>query len=199
MTDVHRMRVTLSGPAVPGGGVATFYCTAPDLAGWPAAVKAFYTSLQSSFPSSCTITVPTSGDTLDVATGDINGTWNASGGGTVVGAPSSAYVMGTGARVVWGTDGIAGGRRVKGSTFIVPLLDGSLAGDGQLDDAFRTSLVGWATTLITATPADFCVYSRPKPVRKGAHGDLPAEPGAISLIQNASVPDKVSWLRSRRT
>lgn len=199
MTTIARMRVTLTGSAVPGGGVATFYSSAPDVAGWPAAVKAFYTSIQSSTPGSLTVTVPSNGDTLDVATGDINGVWTATGGGSVVGAASSAYVMGTGARVVWNTDGIVDGRRIKGSTFIVPLLDGSLAGDGQLDDTFRTSLTGWATTLIAAVPDDFLIYSRPMPAREGAHGTLPARDGTVSRILSASVPDKVSWLRSRRT
>lgn len=189
MTEIMRLRATLSGSAVPGGGVSTFYTSAPDFTGMPGAVKAFYASMVASCPSDLTVTVPNTADVLDVATGAIVGAVSSTGGGTVNMTGGGAYVMGTGARITWTTAGIVAGRRVRGTTFVVPITSGNFEGAGQIGEGFRTGLQGWADTLRGAIPASMVIWSRP----------VLGRPGTIHDVTGTLIPDKVSWLRTRRT
>lgn len=189
MADIIRLRAVLAGSAVPGGGVSTFYTSAASFSGMPGAVKAFYTSLVASCPSSLSVTVPNTADVIDVATGTITGSVTTTGGGTVTMTGGGAYVMGTGARVTWVTTGIVNGRRVRGTTFVVPITSGNFEGDGQIAAGFLSGLQGYADTLRAAIPADMVVWSRPTTTRAGS----------ISSVVGAQIPDKVSWLRTRRT
>lgn len=189
MATVKRMRVDLTGSPVVGASVMTLYMTGTTAAGWPAAVKTWLTGLVASVPSGLNFVVPNSGDELDAATGSLTGVWTAAGGGTVTGTGGGSFVLGTGFRVVWNTAGIVNGRRVRGSTFIVPIASGNFTGSGALDDTFVANQQAAANTLLTSAPPNMVVWSRPTATRLGS---------AIA-ITSASVPDKVSWLRSRRS
>lgn len=182
------MRVTWTGSVVVGGGVSTFYTSLPT-SGFKTAVAAFYTAIAGLVPTTLTWAIPSVGDVIDDTNGKITGFWSESGGTTsVVSTLAGAYANGVGARVVWTSSGIRNGRRVVGSTFIVPLALGSYQSDGTLVDANVTTIANAANTLRGAVPLR--VFSKP---HKGTSD------GLSSPVTGSSVPDKVSWLRSRRT
>lgn len=188
MPNVFRMRIPWTGPAVTGPSVTTLYAD-PTVTGFSAAVVDFFTTLAPLLPVGVSITVPGEGDQLDVATGELSGVWSDGGGGTVVGGFSQFWAQGVGARIVWNTAGISGGRRVRGSTFIVPLTVNSYDGAGGLMAGTVTTLTSAADGFILGMGGAFVVYSRPKPT----------EAGALWPVSSRTIPDAVSWLRSRRT
>lgn len=188
MPQMVRLRCPWSGPAVTGPGVSTFYFSTSG-SGVPAAVKAFFQSFALALPTGLTITVPNDGDLIDDATGALVGTWSEpSGGGTVTGGTGGSYAQGVGMQVRWVTSGIVNRRKVIGSTFIVPVVSAVYSADGTLADATVTANRNAGTQLITAQPT-FRVWSRPKAGR----------PGSSSPVIACQAPDRVSWLRSRRT
>lgn len=189
MPQIARLRVTWTGSAVVGGGLSTFYTLVSDVAGLPAAVQTFFTSLAPLVPTTLQWTIPRNGDTIDDGSGELTGTWSEAGADLVVNSSlAGAYPNGVGARVVWVTSGIHRGRRVRGATFICPLASGSFQSDGTLTDANVTTIRNAATTLVAAKPLR--IFSRPQPG---------AADGASNPVISSTVPDKVSWLRSRRT
>jgi hypothetical protein len=96
-----------------------------------------------------------------------------------------------GARVKWNTNGLFGDRKVVGSTFIVPLIINAYEGAGNLTSAVITNLQSAANALVTDMAGDMVIWSR------GRVGGPPI--GEKNAVVSASAPDKVSWLRSRRT
>jgi hypothetical protein len=185
---MKRYRVAWSGGGLVGPGLSTFYEKPDSNVGGADAIFDFFDSLKSAITTAVTITVPSSGDIIEDTTGELVGTWSESGtGGAVVGTSAENFVMGTGARVRWATGGIHGGHRVNGATYIAPLQISSFAGSGALADPFVVVLEASADALLDALPG-LCIWSRP---RTGLAG-------ASYTIESAVVPDKVSWLRSRR-
>lgn len=182
-----RCRVAWSGSPVVGPGLSTFYAlnTSP---GFPAAVRAFFASLTTLLYSGTTITVPNTGDVIDEATGAITGTWTDGAALTpVVGAASGVFAAGVGMQVRWRTGGIVAGRRVVGSTFLIPTTTGAFDATGTPGSATITVVQNAADAYIAAAPFA-CIWSRPAPGRAGTD----------HLITSASVPDRPSWLVSRR-
>lgn len=199
MTIVSRIRVTWSGTPVVGPGVSTFYLESSVTAGWPAALVTLYTSLKNYVPTGVSWTIPNTVDLLDEATGELTGSNTPGGGGTVLSSGGAVdYKPGVGGRLRWGTDGIVGGRRVVGTTFLVPMTSQETPNgviQGGTVAAINTAMgVYQATSGIT--PA---VYSRPRPagVRNGV--PVAARSGSIHDITSHSVPVGITWLRSRRT
>lgn len=182
------MRVTWRGSALVGDGVSTFYTSLPTNS-LKTALSTFYTAIAGLVPTTVTWTIPSSGDTINDANGDIDGTWSEAGGdATVVSTLAGAYANGVGARVVWRTSGIRHGRRVVGSTFIVPLALGSYQSDGTLVDANVTTIKNAAQTLLGSQALRILSKETPG-----------TNDGMSSPVISVTVPDKVSWLRSRRT
>lgn len=200
MATIRRMIVSLTGNAATGGGSMTFYNSATSPTGWPAAVKTFLNAHPLDFPADLTFSVPNTGDVLDIDTGELLDGWtDGAAQASFTGANTGDYAAGVGARVLWNTGVIHAGRRLKGSNFLVPLAGGVFDTNGTLDEPFRTNWAGYAAAYLTSQ-AQACVYSRPKPARPGAGGKtLPAVGGFAAPIASASIPDRVSWLRSRRT
>jgi hypothetical protein len=149
----------------------------------------FYTAFVNYCPLGVTWTVPGSGEVLDIGTGKPKGAWSQGGNGTKVSNGSANYAAGVGARVQWVTAGWNNGRRVKGSTYIVPLAFDEYDVDGTIKPAVVTAAGTAATALITAAGGGLMVWSR----GPGAGS------GSISPVVTGNMPDKVSWLRSRRT
>lgn len=192
-----RLRVSWSGSGVVGPGLSTWYAldTSP---GFPAAVRAFYAALASNLPTSVSVSVPNNGDVLDPATGALTGTWTDGSVPAVVnGSGAGTFALGVGVQVRWSTGSIVSGRRVVGSTFIVPVVSPVFDSDGTITTATMTGLRTASANLITAAPY-LVVWSRPQPARTGAHGPLPARAGSTALIGGSSWPDRPSWLTSRR-
>lgn len=191
MTDILRLRVSMSGSGVTGPGLATFYFGAAATS-QSDDVHAFYDAIKGNIPSNVTFFVPAGGDIITQETGVLSGTWNEPGtGGSVAGTFAGDYVQGVGVRVVWRTTGIYRGRRVKGSTFLVPIGGALFGTTGLLDPATQAILVGAANTLVAAQPT-MRIWSRP-------NDTAPATAGISSSIDSAEVPFSPSWLRSRRT
>lgn len=188
MANLNRVRVELTGSAVTGGGVSTFYFTA-GATGFTAALGDFWEAVAAFMPDSCTVIVPNAGETIDLATGQPNGVWTDGTAESHTGSGGSNFFAGVGARAVWETLGYNNGRRVRGSTFLVPLRNGVADGAGTIESGVLSDLQDAADALVAAQSPDFVVWTR----AVGGTG------GATSAVTAAVVPDKTSWLRSRRT
>lgn len=184
---MYRYRVSLSGSAVQGPGLMTFYSASLEN-GLPAAVQTFLFNNAASFPTSLTFTFPNGGDQINEATGALTGVWSvASAPNSVSGTGTGNFALGVGMQVRWRTGGIVAGRRVVGSTFLVPTVSTNFAPDGSVSDAVISAMAPRISTLISAVPS-LCVWSRPKGNRTGTS----------QIITSGYVPDRPSWLRSRR-
>lgn len=188
MANLARVRVAWSGSPVVGPGVSTFYMDEAG-SGWTSALQTFFNAIKGVFPSGISWSAGASGDLIDVATGELSGTWVDGAGWTVTSTTAAGYAAGVGARVTWQTGGIRNGRRVQGSTFLCPLAAGQYENDGTISGTTITTLTGAATTYLGVTTFQPSIYSRPSA----------AGAGIASAVVSHAVPDKVSWLRTRRT
>lgn len=190
MAQIQRMRVPWTGDVVTGGGLSTFYFTDTSTpSAMTGAVNSFFTAIRTLFPTGIAWGIPSFGDIINDGDGQLVGTW---AGGTASSVASSgganAYAAGVGCRVTWPTNSIFRGRRVKGSTFLVPLITTTYETNGTIGPT-PLSTIGTAAAAFQATPSSIpVVWSRPGP----------GFAGQSALVVGSSVPDKVSWLRSRR-
>lgn len=187
MANLNRLRVAWAGTGPVGPGLSTFYFTG-TMAGVPAAVVTFFTALAGSVPTGLTWDIPSSGDTLEDSTGELTGGWSVAGGAVVNGSGGNNFAAGVGCRIVWQTGNVFLGRRVRGSTFVVPLLAALYDTPGTINNATITTINTACSNFVAAVSPDFKVYSRPRP--GGAY--------AVTQVTSGAVPDKVSTLRSRR-
>jgi hypothetical protein len=140
-------------------------------------------------PSGVQWVIPSSGDIIESVDGSLAGSWSDPGtGGTVASSGVGSWANGVGARIVWNTDGVFNGDRVRGSTFIVPLWISAYEGAGNLTSTTITQLQNTADALVAALP-ELGIWSRPAGLSQGE----------FNAVVSATVPDRVSWLRSRRT
>lgn len=148
----------------------------------------FFNVVKGLLPGAAQITIPPAGDTIDDATGALVGTWT--GTGTVIagGGSSGAYAAGVGGYVVWNTGTVVGRRRLKGRTFLCPLVTGAYDSSGTLDNGNRAVIAGAASTLATA--GKLVIWHRPAKITHVG--------GSSALIVSGVVPDQVTSLRSRR-
>jgi hypothetical protein len=183
-----RLRAEWSGAPITGPGLSTFYAldTSP---GFPAAVHDFLAAFAPLLPSGVSIRVPNGGDVIDPSTGTLTGAWtDGSPPALVNGVGGGVFARGVGMQVRWRTTGITAGRRVVGSTFIVPIISAAYDSDGTLSAANVTVGTNAANAYVAAAPFAV-IWSRPTDARAGA----------TSLINGGFTPDRVSWLRTRRT
>jgi hypothetical protein len=188
MPNLARVRTIWSGTGVVGPGVTTLYFDEAG-SGFAANAAQIWTSLASMFPSTITWTTPNTGDLIDIATGQLTGTWLDGTTTTAVGTSVSQYAAGVGARIKWHTGGIRNGRRVVGSTFLVPLDGNKFDAQGTIGAAHLAVMQTTATNVIGSAGNALCIYSKPSA----------GQPGQSSVVTVASIPDTVSWLRTRRT
>lgn len=188
MANLARVRCVWSGSPVIGGGVSTFYVDEAAV-GFVADINGFFEACKNLIVQGTTIQVESSGDLIDVATGALSGTWTDAAAGPVVALGSGAYVAGTGLRVTWSTSGIRAGRRVRGSTFLAPLIAAAFESDGTPATSVLTTVGNAAAALRVQLPTELTIYSRPAGIL----------PGQASPVVGYAVPNAASWLRSRRT
>lgn len=180
-------------PGAPG--VTTFYASPTPLQADIDSVRAFFFALAGLLPTGLTIQVPSSGDNIDETDGTITGTWSVGVTPAVVtGTGAGAYAGNAGAVVHWLSNGIVAGRRVRGRSFIVPIISSSYDTAGSLSAATITTLTNAATAL-ESSAFPMTVWARPF-----VHPTTPALNRAGSQHQVASirVPDLAVSLRSRR-
>jgi hypothetical protein len=190
MPVLSRCRVSLSGPPVVGGGVATFYVLDGSAGTLKTALDTFWNAVRSGMPTGTAIVIPSSGEELDPATGTLVGAWTAGSTTTMAGSGGTTYASGVGCRVVWETAGITNGRRVRGSTYLVPLANGMYDTNGNIDNGIITSFQASSQALITALGGTMAIWHRPS---------TGGSDGVAHEVIGRTVPDAISWLRSRRT
>lgn len=185
---IREVVIDWSGSGVVGPGASVLHFR--DVAnGAPGDLVTLFNTLKGGIPAGTQIVIPTSGQTLDETTGQVNGAWSESGGTTLAASGSSSFVQGVGARIVWMTGATINGRVHRGSTFIVPISNDQFAGAGALADTLVSTWNTAVAAFVAAQAGNFVIWRRP---RAGSFS-------AISDVSSGFVPDKVSWLRSRRT
>lgn len=168
-------------------GVSTFYygVASPNVSD----AVTFFNAIKALFPNGLSWDIPSSGDEIDDSNGALTGSWLGSGGGTVTATGGSLpYAAGVGARVRWDTTTIVGRRRLRGSTFLCPILSAKFDTAGTIDS---TAL----TTLQTAASA----FAASGVAKEIWHRPVNGSGGTSAPINSAVVPDRVTSLRSRRT
>jgi len=187
MANLIRVRTEWSGSPVVGPGVSTFYL-AETATGFLTAFNSFWVGFVTRVPVGVTWTTPNTGDLIDVDTGGLSGTWTDGTTSTVTSTGTGPFPSAVGARVKWATSGVRNNRRVRGSTFICPLTNSCFQSDGTIDTTVLTAMNTIASGLFTALGGDMRIYSRP----------VAGAGGQASVVTGGLIPDKVSWLRSRR-
>lgn len=198
MSSLARVRVAWQNwPGAPG--VSTFWGDSVINQSNIDALRTFFNSLVGLLPTGLTIQVPASGDLIDAQTGLISGTWSV---GTtpllVTGAGAGAYAGNAGGIVHWLTNatvtstspktGKTTVRRLRGRTFLVPLIATAYEANGSLAATTLNTIQNAANTFLGAAPGAYNVWHRPKP----GQGEN------FSEITSARVPDLAISLRSRR-
>lgn len=129
------------------------------------AMRAFWFSQVAMLPNELTLTVSPVIDDYDVVTGDLVGSYTAATPpAPVAGGSAGNYAAGAGYKVTWNTGQIRNGRRVRGSTFVVPAASGVYDANGRISTATINSVNGYAATLISALASaetSMGVWSRP--------------------------------------
>lgn len=171
-----------------GPGLTTFYFANGSPTNAPSVVTNFFDMVKNLVATGVTWTIPDGGDLIEESSGALTGTWSGDAGGTVNSNRAEQWAQGVGARIRWMTGAIRGGRRVAGTTFIVPLGSGAFQGASGLTEATRNTLQTAAEALVANADWNLLVWSRPRP---GLNGQgVP--------VTMPEVPDAVAWLRSRK-
>lgn len=185
MANLRRINVVWNGlTALPG--LSVFYAPFGTDAG--ADLMTFFNAIKTQFPALLSWQIPTSGDTIQDSDGAITGAWTAGTGGLVQATGAGNYAAGTGAYVNWGTSTIVGRRRLKGRTFLSPLIAGNFDSVGTINNSVVTSLQTACATL--AATGHIVIWHRPS--------SIGAADGTSGVVTSAQVPDQVTSLRTRR-
>ena len=83
---------------------------------------------------------------------------------------------------------MAGGRRIQGRTFLVPLVASAFDSTGTISTAALATLQTAANGLVAYDTIDPVVWKRPTPFTVGS----------FATITEARIPDMAAVLRSRR-
>ena len=189
MADMMRFHCAWQNwPGAPG--VSTFYAeSGADISTITDALRAFWQSFVTYLPTGLTIQVPSTGDIISDTTGAITGAWS---DGTpvavVTGTAAGVYAGNAGAVVHWLTGAVINGRRLRGRTFLVPLIGSAYDANGSLSATTITAITNAATTLVAAIGTNLLVWHRPVPPMNGSSAD----------IVGFRIPDLAVSLRSRR-
>lgn len=186
MVDMRRVPVSWT-TGIGGTGLSVFYTLDPvDVT---TELGTFFNAIKAVFPTVVTWQIPSSGDMLDAETGILSGGWSGGTAATIAATGGAGvYVAGTGAMVRWNTNSVLAGRRLRGRTFLCPLLSSAFDANGTLNDANVTTMQTAANTLVAA--GKIRIWSRPQP---------PSRPGFTSPVLSGLVQDRVTSLRTRRT
>ena len=188
MANLARVRTVWSGSPIVGGGVSTWYFSEAH-SGFLADINSFFTAIRTIMPLGLTWTTENTGDLVDVTTGALTGSWTDGSSSLITSTGNAEHAAGVGTRIRWSTTGITNKRRVRGSTFIVPLPASGYDPQGTIVTATLTALGTAATALFSGSDGNMRIWTRP----------VNGVGGAAHPVVGYSIPDRVSWLRSRRT
>lgn len=141
----------------------------------------------------------------ELASGDLVGEATMGTVPTVItgsGTAGTAYAGGSGAVVNWTTGATHNGRKVRGRTFLVPLLSTAFSNDGTIQTTLITSLTTAGGVLVNDANSDFGVYSRYWDKKPGDPPiDVPPKQtgGSFMPATGVFVPDRAAQLRTRRS
>lgn len=190
MADISRLTATWSQwPGAPG--ITQLYSgNGSPTQAMVDGFRGLFQPLVAYLPSGLTVQVNGSGDVFDDATGLITGVWSV---GTTpaptIGSGTGNYAGNAGAVINWLTSLVHGRRRLRGRTFMVPLVSAAYDTQGSLSSACITALQTGAAAMIAGGGGEFVVWSQPKP-----DGSF-----AVGTVNGFKVPDLAATLRSRRT
>jgi hypothetical protein len=195
MAGLNRVSVVWQGwPGSPG--VSQFYLDNVPAQSSIDAIRAFFFSQAGILPAGLTINVPGSGDIVEDVSGQLAGTWSVgTTPATVTGTGAGVYAGNAGAVVHWLTTTVALKRRLRGRTFLVPLVSSAYDASGSLSTAALGSLQNNAAAMVTTMAGNMVVWHRPV-IQKGTGAIL--RPGSSGDVTAARVPDLAVSLRSRR-
>jgi hypothetical protein len=191
MTTISRIRLEWGSSGVVGGGVSTFYSANSDPSVLITALRTNLNALAGIFPNDVQILFPSGGDTLNAETGAVTGVWSMTAASPVNGTATGSWASGVGGRLVWNTAGVTRRRRVKGSTYLVPMAANQYSDFGTIAATTVESMQTVATTLAAADGASMRVWSRPQSTTSGDGHAWPVLSGTAKAT--------VTWLRTRRT
>lgn len=162
-----------------------------------AAVRAFFDAQKLYLGNSWSISVQTTVQHKDLATGDLTGETTMTTAPTSVvgtGGLSVPYAGGSGYVVNWTTGAFWNGRKVRGRTFFAPAI-GPYSGDGTISAAVITAATNAGNALVADPTTTLAIWA------KKFNDDTPPkqEAGALFPVTGTSVPDRAAQLRTRRT
>lgn len=189
MTTIQRIRVEWTGSALVGPSASTFLFVATAPSAFRAALLDLYSSMTGALPNTVQIKIPTSGEELEDSTGVVSGVWTDGTVSTVTGLNTGNYSKGVGARISWDTPGLTNNRRVRGSTFLVPLAGAAFDTDGTLNGTFAGTTQVAINAYLGDVLGGMVIWTKP----------IDAAGGKISEVTAGTIADRTSWLRSRRT
>lgn len=185
MATIRRCYITWNGlTGLPG--LSVFY--APSGVDPTGDLATFFSTIKANFPTGLTWQIPNGGDELDDTNGVLTGGW--AGTPSTVSATGSAtsWAAGVGAYVNWNTTAVVNGRRVRGRTFLCPLVASAYDNSGTILAAALSTFQTAATALTAGGKT--VIWHRP--------GSVSGGPGSSAAINAAVVPDQVTSLRTRR-
>lgn len=162
------------------------------------AMRTFWDAIKGNMPNEVTFTVSPVVDYYLTSSAELAGSVAAPVPPVAVaGTGTTSYSMAAGLKLNWNTTTIRNGRRVRGSTFLVPTTSSAFSQTGTADTTVRTSISSAAATFLnslSATGLKGVVWSRP------LEEDEPNGPrdGATADITSVEVSEKTAILRGRR-
>lgn len=162
------------------------------------AARTFWDAVKAYFPNEVTFTVSPVVDYYIASTGVLAGSVTAiTPPVAVVGSSTLSYGMASGLKLNWHTGMVRNGRRVRGSTFLVPTTNNAYSPTGTADATARTTIAtaaGAYMTSLGATGLKAQVWSRPF---EGSE-TVPARSGDVADVSAVEVSEKTAILRGRR-
>lgn len=177
-----------------GPAVSTFHYSllpAGDPSGVLTQVRTFLAANSNSIPNDVTISFSDEVTAHDTATGQLQQVIPVVPAASLTGGNAGLWAGGAGLRVSWLTEGIVAGRRVRGTTFIVPAANVVFDNTGRVTSAVQSAWQAAANTYLTAmntAGAQPAVWSRPTPTRSGSN----------HIIVGSAVPGLAATLRGRK-
>jgi hypothetical protein len=197
MTALYRMRTALTGFSGAPGVVTQYFSSLADTT---VDLHTFWESVKVYIPSVVHVQVENVGDIIESTTGTITDAWQAAPVAETVCTGGGAYAGPAGAQIRWDTATIVDGRRLRGRTFLVPLVTGAYESNGTILGTALTAFTNAAAALVNAQAPEMVVWHRPRAARAadGSRPEVTARAGSFGAITASSVPDRVAVLRSRR-
>lgn len=152
-------------------------------------ITTFFSNLTVILPDGLTILLESDTTIIDEQTGQIQYTVPGDPQAAVEGITSGPYSAPSGAAVDWLTATYRNGHRIRGRTFIVPLVGSSYDTQGNLVNVATNALTTAAETMMGATGMKLGVYHRP-----AFEGDA----GEFTTVTSYRIPSRPAVLRSRR-